>query len=142
MSYVLYGSIPADVWLERNRKAAAAKHYAEMKVEAASHYPESVRQAELNKVAIENAAKTTAEMAAAVMAAINFGTFDFGEAIKRLKEGDGVARAGWNGKGLWLEYVKACGNQLAHVRLHYPGGTDVPWAPSQTDMLAEDWFVV
>ena len=80
--------------------------------------------------------------ASVAASAKTYATFDFGEAIKRLKEGDGVACAGWNGKGLWLEYVKACGNQLAHVRLHYPGGTNVPWAPSQTDMLAEDWFVV
>ena len=83
-----------------------------------------------------------AKMVAATKPAGNFARFDFGEAIKRLKEGDGVARAGWNGKGLWLEHVKSCDKQLAYVRLHYPGGTNVPWAPSQTDMLAEDWFVV
>ena len=32
-------------------------------------------------------------------------TFDFGEAIRRLKDGKKVARSGWNGKGMWLILV-------------------------------------
>ena len=89
-------------------------------------------------------AKTIAESAAAAMSAVRFSQFDFGEALRLCKSGKGVSRAGWNGngKGLWLEHAGACGEQLAHVCLHYPDGTNVPWAPSQTDMLAEDWFVV
>ncbi len=27
---------------------------------------------------------------------------DFGQAIKQLKQGNKVARKGWNGKGMWL----------------------------------------
>lgn len=42
---------------------------------------------------------------------------DFGWAIQALKDGNRVARAGWNGKGVWQ-----------------PG-----WLASQADMLAEDW---
>lgn len=29
-------------------------------------------------------------------------TFDFGVALKSLKHGNRVSRAGWNGKGMWL----------------------------------------
>lgn len=69
---------------------------------------------------------------------------DFGDAIRQLKDGCRVARAGWNGKGMWLElqvpdehskmtqayiYMKTADNQL------------VPWLASQTDILAEDWRV-
>lgn len=32
-------------------------------------------------------------------------TFDFGEAIHRLKSGKKVARSGWNGKGMWIILV-------------------------------------
>lgn len=31
---------------------------------------------------------------------------DFGEAIRALKDGKRVARAGWNGKGMWLVLVE------------------------------------
>ena len=76
----------------------------------------------------------------AEIAAIKFDKFDFGEALKRLKAGKHVARDGWNGKGLWLEYVLPFGLKLAHIRLCYPDKSFVPWTPSQTDMLAEDWY--
>lgn len=33
---------------------------------------------------------------------------DFGEAIKALKDGKRVSRAGWNGKGMWLAYSPGC----------------------------------
>lgn len=33
---------------------------------------------------------------------IDFGLFDFGHAIRLLKEGRLVARAGWNGKGMFI----------------------------------------
>ena len=29
--------------------------------------------------------------------------FDFGEAVRKLKEGKKVARRGWNGKGIYIE---------------------------------------
>ena len=74
----------------------------------------------------------------------------FGDAIHFLKDGKRVARAGWNGKGLWLEYIEPHTSvDLPFIRLiypvtgngslPYPDGARVPWAPSQTDMLATDW---
>ncbi|WP_223464864.1 DUF2829 domain-containing protein [Pseudomonas sp. GL-RE-26] len=70
----------------------------------------------------------------------------FGLAIEALKLGKRVTRSGWNGAGMWLEYRPASGVDLAFIRLSYPvhskaypDGARVSWAPSQTDMLADDW---
>lgn len=76
---------------------------------------------------------------------------DFGNALRALKDGLKVARKGWNGKGLWLELQKPDEHSkmtLPYVYLNYPegdtyhNGCRVPWLPSQTDMLEEDWVVV
>lgn len=75
---------------------------------------------------------------------------DFSDALVWLKNGEHVRRRGWNGKGLWLEYIEPHTSvDLPFIRLSYPvpgngslpypDGARVPWAPSQTDMLATDW---
>lgn len=82
--------------------------------------------------------------------------FDFGIALRLLKTGERVARSGWNGKGMHLEYVAA--TEWATSSTEQPGSTDlkplpwigmktadgcfVPWLASQTDLLAEDWVGV
>ena len=79
-------------------------------------------------------------------------TFSFGEAIKYIKRGMKVARKGWNGKGMFLEYVDPYMNRQFQLIETNPAGTFlpwigiktadngfVPWIASQTDMLAEDW---
>ena len=73
----------------------------------------------------------------------------FGAAIEALKAGQRVTRIGWNGAGLWLEFIPAKGVDLAFIRMSYPvhskayaKGARVPWLASQTDMLAEDWSIV
>lgn len=69
----------------------------------------------------------------------------FGLAIEAIKMGKKVARAGWNGKGMWLnlqivdEYSKMGHNYI------YMSGADgklFPWNPNNLDMLAEDWEIV
>lgn len=89
----------------------------------------------------------------------------FGLALEALKRGSKVARAGWNGKGMWLVLVPGtpvirpdpsspygkvgiveC-EILPHIdmwttnaqgrRAMLPG-----WLASQTDMLSSDWVVV
>lgn len=78
---------------------------------------------------------------------------DFSDALVWLKNGQHVRRTGWNGKGLWLEYIEPHTSvDLPFIRLvypepgngslPYPNGARVPWAPSQTDMLATDWQLV
>lgn len=80
-----------------------------------------------------------------------------------MKAGARVARAGWNGKGMWLAYQpgypdgiqinentsKAMGLQvgtvvkfLPYVMMKTAQGPCVPWLCSQTDLLADDWETV
>lgn len=88
----------------------------------------------------------------------------FSEALRALKHGDRVARAGWNGKGMWLHYVHAddygvtkglqaslgiawLGQEspiqlLPWIGMKTADDKFVPWLASQTDILAEDWEVV
>lgn len=78
----------------------------------------------------------------------------FGNALEALKQGEQVARIGWNGKGMWLNlqrpdehskmtlpyiYIEYPVNPEHHM---YPNGSRVPWIASQSDVLAEDWFIV
>ena len=85
---------------------------------------------------------------------LNIRTFTFGEAIRKLKAGQKVARKGWNGKGICIEmqkpdehskmtlpYIYIVTNGLVTDNPDAPKGV-VPWLASQTDMLATDWRVV
>lgn len=85
-------------------------------------------------------------------------SLDFGKAIESLKAGKKVARAGWNGKGMYVYYVPAnsypavtdiakaeFGETVpygAYVAIKTAQGNVVPWLASQTDVLAEDWEIV
>ena len=76
---------------------------------------------------------------------------DFGIALQALKSGQKVARAGWNGVGLWLEMQTPDAHSkmtLPFIYISYPDdakntpGAKVPWLASQTDLLANDWHQV
>lgn len=93
----------------------------------------------------------------------------FGMAIEALKNGHLVARAGWNGRGMWLVLVP--GTELAQLKEGTPYATALStasvnaceilphidmwttnaqgrramlpgWLASQTDMLSDDWGIV
>lgn len=92
----------------------------------------------------------------------------FGHALAALKEGHKVARAGWNGKGMWIALTpgstfpaekakdghaaKHRADEIghegeitlgAHIDMRAADGTlVVGWLASQTDMLADDWQIV
>jgi hypothetical protein len=90
---------------------------------------------------------------------------NIGEAVQKLKEGKRVARAGWNGKGMWLAYspghsgldAKAFWSPANKAYAQDEGGTAkvlpcitmktatgeilMGWLASQTDLLADDWEV-
>lgn len=78
----------------------------------------------------------------------------FGLAIEALKLGKKVARAGWNGKGIFIElqvpdqYSKMSSPYIfidtTGLQTDNPDAprSRVPWLASQTDMLTEDWRVV
>ena len=84
----------------------------------------------------------------------------FSGALYALKDGQRVARAGWNGKGMWLKLVPAGSWEIAPgvldsthenpcnpeplpwIGMKTADGCFVPWLASQTDVLAEDWVMV
>lgn len=92
----------------------------------------------------------------------------FGHAITALREGHRVARAGWNGKGMWIALSGADGPRSVaaeniwskHARQHAidnggeatvlpsiimktaTGEILIGWLASQSDMLADDWMLV
>ncbi len=89
----------------------------------------------------------------------------FGLAIEALKLGTRVARAGWNGKGMWLALTLsihdiprtgttqpvyrltidddgAGATALPWIGMKTADNKFVPWLASQTDMLAEDWIIL
>lgn len=81
----------------------------------------------------------------------------FGWAVEKLKDGQKVARAGWNGKGMFLFLVP--GSHFAvnrppllgiypvgtwidyrpHIDMKTAQGDVVPWVASQSDILENDW---
>lgn len=71
-------------------------------------------------------------------------TFSFGIAIDLLKKGGSnkFTRKGWNGKGMYVSLAEGDGDaKLPFLFLKTTDGKLVPWAASQTDLLADDWYV-
>lgn len=92
--------------------------------------------------------------------------FSFGVALDYLKQGKKVSRRGWNGKGMFL--VLCPGSEVPadhmrvkavkefylnegrvsviinpHIDMKAADGSYVTgWLASQTDMLADDWYIV
>lgn len=84
----------------------------------------------------------------------------FGLAVEALKLRKKVARAGWNGKGMFLFLVQGStfkvnrapllgvypeGTEIkyhAHIDMKTADGMIVPWLASQTDVLADDWQII
>jgi len=84
----------------------------------------------------------------------------FGLAIEAMKKGFKVARAGWNGKDMFVFLVPGSiftvnrppllgiypeGTEInyhAHIDMRTADGQIVPWLASQTDMLADDWMII
>jgi hypothetical protein len=91
---------------------------------------------------------------------------DFGLAVRMMKKGLKVSRAGWEGKDMWLAYEDGRRTGIAGHILGAKGREDfsrenpgvnhvlpfivmktvtgqlVPWLASQTDVLSDDWFIV
>ena len=86
-----------------------------------------------------------------------FKNLKFGEALELAKRGFRIARAGWNGQGMYAYIVPAASYpaQTEHAKKEF--GDMVPyraywalktaqndvatWTPSGSDTLAEDWVV-
>lgn len=72
--------------------------------------------------------------------------FDFGDVVKKMKDRGGrFARAGWNGKNMYIELQRPDEHSkmtLSYIFMKTVQGDLVPWLASQTDMLADDWMEV
>ena len=79
---------------------------------------------------------------------------NFGQAIEEMKDGEKVARDGWNGKGIFIALQTPDENSKMTSPYIYIDTTGlktdnpdapkslVPWLASQTDMLTDDWGVI
>lgn len=82
---------------------------------------------------------------------------NFGLALEAAKKGKRIARAGWNGKGQWVELGKnfqyerdgeelklTSHEDIGSQAMVFCGtrGRQVGWLASQADMLADDWMVL
>ena len=80
----------------------------------------------------------------------------FGEAIEKAKEGERIAREGWNGKNQYIELATCisyknsrgeivnCDHEaIGNKAFAFVGtsGVQMGWLASQADMLATDWVV-
>lgn len=72
--------------------------------------------------------------------------FNFSRALRILKEGKKVAREGWNGKGMYIQYVLGKDHEHAIIEpflvIKNVKNSFNTWVPSISDLLAEDWSVV
>ena len=84
----------------------------------------------------------------------------FGLAVEALKKGQKLARAGWNGKGMFVFLVYGSTFSVSRAPLLgiFPEGTEInyrphidiknvdgsisTWVPSIGDVMAEDWAIV
>jgi hypothetical protein len=69
-------------------------------------------------------------------------TTDFAWALRRLKSGARLTRAGWNGRGMWIALQRPDAQSkmtLPYLYMRTVDGALVPWLASQSDLLAEDW---
>ena len=88
---------------------------------------------------------------------------DFSDALNDLKAGARIAREGWNAGGQFVVLQKGYPDGIAinantaeatgipqgtvrvfrpYLMLHTADGSFVPWAPTVSDVLADDWTVV
>lgn len=69
------------------------------------------------------------------------GSLTFGDAVMALKNGQKVARSGWNGKGMFVRYIETTDQLNKHLELKNVAGSFDTWVPSVSDVLAEDWEI-
>lgn len=85
---------------------------------------------------------------------------DFGSALTALKFGGRVARAGWNGRSMFLFLVPGSTFRVSrppllgiypeghlvdyrpHIDMKTANNEVVPWVASQSDLLEDDWVTV
>jgi len=90
-------------------------------------------------------------------------TMRFGEALRKVKQGHLIARKGWNGKNMAVAYQPGypdgipCNKNTSetwhipegtlfkcrpYLQMRCADGTYQMWLASQSDILADDWYIV
>ena len=85
---------------------------------------------------------------------------NFGEALRKMKQGFKLQRKGWNGKGMFVVYQKGYPEGIPankntaeawginqgdlfkvepYLQIKMANGSHAMWVPSINDILAEDW---
>lgn len=75
---------------------------------------------------------------------------EIGKAVRALKDGNKVARKGWNPKGMYLwiakDFTLSNSPEFLPIQdtvfLRSAGNNLVAWNACQTDLLATDWEIV
>ena len=75
---------------------------------------------------------------------------DIGEAVEEMRHGEKVARAGWNGKNMYiaLHMPRESGDVIVddmtepYVYMKTAQGGLIPWVCNQADVLAKDWEII
>ena len=72
----------------------------------------------------------------------------FGWALEEMRRGRRLRRFDWDDKTTWVCFVGYASSTTAtfegihwedYIAMKTPTNTVVPWTPTQTDILAEDW---
>lgn len=69
----------------------------------------------------------------------------FSWALDQLSMNGKVSRKGWNGKGMYIKLQRPdefSEMSLPYIYMKTVNDERVPWVASQTDLLADDWFLV
>lgn len=71
---------------------------------------------------------------------------NFGQVLEALKHGSKIARAGWNGKGMYVQLNEARDFEFSEINqfltIKNVRNSFDTWVPSISDLLAEDWELV
>ena len=81
----------------------------------------------------------------------NTNIFSFATAHEYIKEGKKVSRQGWNNKRIWIILYNKGNNYYRGINLNgfedfivmmTIEGKYIPWTPSHTDLLTDDWILI
>lgn len=70
---------------------------------------------------------------------------NFSAALIGIKARKRMTRAGWNGKNQWVKLQEPDPDSemtLPYIYIRDVKADFIPWTPSQTDLLAEDWVEI
>ncbi len=80
-----------------------------------------------------------------ILGDLNTKSVTFSRALSLLTLGKKMRRAGWTGKGMWIELQVPDANskmKRPYIFIVPVDGDPVPWVASQVDLLSPDWELI